>query len=159
MWDSKNMVIKLLVYVFLKELIQEQGCNPLFFCLSLYLLPHTLWSLQKACSPRSSRGPWPVLWSSIWVGHFTHSHLSVLSVLSCQYFPSAPLMASGSPKGSSPVSVVTGGSGTGTFPEVWMDWCPYRCGGTAQHWDCLCHDVWNTWALVQIPVLPHPVRP
>lgn len=63
---------------------------------------------------------------STWVISLSHLVYLVSSHVSILIPPL--LMASGSPKGGSPFSAVTGGSGTGTFSEVWLDWRPYRCG-------------------------------
>lgn len=84
-----------------RELIQEQGCFPLSF-VSACICFLTLWSLQKACSEALTRSL-TYTWSSIHVGHFALSHLSLLSVLSCQYSHSTPSDGIWSPKGSSPL--------------------------------------------------------
>lgn len=51
MQDFQSVFIQLFIFVFLKELIQEQGCFPLSFCLGSSLLPPIPRPLQKAHSP------------------------------------------------------------------------------------------------------------
>lgn len=136
-WDSKTWSSS--VYICFPE-----GTHPGARLLPFILWPqlvsassHTVISSESLLSEGLTR-------SLIWTLKFHprgsfHSVILACSVSSHVSIRIPPLlMASGSPKGSSPFSVVTGGSGTGNFPEVWLDWCPYQCVGTAQQWDRHC---------------------